>query len=87
MTLNFPNPSRSYDPIKRCVSFWGHESTFEIVFHVDEDALKIMSPQAQCDEASLLHVFDVNRVQIESVADNAYSLRRQSYHRLTACDF
>ena len=58
-------------------------STFEIVFHVGEEALKMMSPQAQCDEASLLHVFDVNRVQIERVADNAYSLRRQSYHRLS----
>ena len=52
------------------------ESTFEIVFHVGEDALKMMSPHVQCDEISLLHVFDVNRVQIESVADNAYSRRR-----------
>ena len=86
MTLNFFNPSRSYNPIKRSVSFWGYESRFEIAFHVGEDALKMMSAHVQCDEVSFLHVFDVNRVQIESVADNAYSRRRQSYHRLAASD-
>ena len=87
MALNFPNRSRSYDPIKRRVSFWGHVSTFEIVFHVDEDALQMMNPHVQRNEASLLHVFDVNRVQIERVAVHAYSRRRQSYLSLAASDF
>ena len=87
MTLNFLNPSRTYDPIRRSVGFWGHEATFEIVFHVEEDALKMMSPHVDDDEASLLHAFDANRVHIERVADNAYSRRRQSYHRLAASDF
>ncbi|SEC10764.1 Protein of unknown function [Rhizobiales bacterium GAS188] len=91
MTLHFPNASRNYDPVRRCVSFWGHDSTFEVAFHVDEDALQRIgqgiSPAAPGDEASLLHVFDANRARIERVAGQAYSRRRQNFHRLSASDF
>jgi hypothetical protein len=87
MGLSFPNASRSYDRVRRCVSFWGHEATFEIAFHMDEDALQRISPDTKQDEASLLHVFDANRVQIERVAGKAHSRRRQNYHRLSASDF
>ena len=47
----------------------------------------MMSPHVDDDEASLLHAFDANRVHIERVADNVYSRRRKSYHRLAASDF
>ncbi|VFU07525.1 conserved protein of unknown function [Methylocella tundrae] len=87
MTLHFPNASRSYDPVKRCVSFWGHESTFEIAFHLDEEALERISPEVRRNEASLLEAFDVNRVQIERAALSAYARRRQSFCHLTASDF
>jgi hypothetical protein len=87
MSLNFPNASRNYDPVRRCVSFWGHDSTFEVAFHVDEDALRRMSPEAPADEASLLHVFDANRARIERVAGQAYSRRRQNFLKLSASDF
>jgi Protein of unknown function (DUF1488) len=89
MTLQFPNASRNYDPARHCVCFWGHDSTFEISFSLDEEALGKISPYADRDETSLLHVFDVNRARIEEAASVAYSRsrQRQSYHRLSASDF
>jgi len=88
MTLHFPNASRSYDPTRHSVCFWGHDSTFEITFSLDEEALGKISPYAGRDEASLLHVFDVNRTRIEEAASVAYSRsqQRQNYHRLSASD-
>ena len=64
MTLHFPNASRIYNPTQHCVCFWGHNSAFEISFHLDEEALCKVSPYVDRNEASLLHVFDVNRVRI-----------------------
>jgi len=88
MSLHFPNASRNYDPARHCIRFWGHDSTFEISFYLDEDALVKISPYSERDEASLLHVFDVNRVRIEEAASATYSSsrQRQSYHRLSASD-
>jgi Protein of unknown function (DUF1488) len=86
MTLHFPNASRNYSPTRHCVCFWGHDAAFEVAFHLDEEALcKIY---ANRDEASLLHVFDVNRARIQETASVAYSRSRgpQSYHRLSASD-
>ena len=87
MSLSFPNASRSYDPTRHSVSFWGYDSAFEIAFHVGEDALQRVSPGAHGDEASLLRAFDANRARIELVAGRAYSRRRQNYLRLSAADF
>jgi hypothetical protein len=87
MTLHFPNASRTYNPTGHCVSFWGHDSAFEIAFHVDEGALQQISPDAGGDEASLLHAFDANRARIEKVAGKAYSRQRKNYLRLSASDF
>jgi len=44
MTLHFPNASRNYNPTQRCVCFWGHDSAFEVSFHLDEEALCKISP-------------------------------------------
>lgn len=87
MTLHFPNASRAYDPGRRCVSFWGHDSTFEIAFHVEAEALRRISPQAPLDEASLLRVFDGNRARIERAAGTAHARHRRSHHNLSASDF
>jgi hypothetical protein len=38
------------------------------------------------NEASLLHVFDVNRARIQESASVAYSRRQQNYYRLSALD-
>jgi Protein of unknown function (DUF1488) len=86
MTLHFPNASRHYNPTQRCVCFWGHDSTFEISFHLDEVALYKISPYVDRNEASLLHVFDVNRTRIQESASVAYSRQRQNYCRLSASD-
>ena len=48
---------------------------------MDEEALCKISPYVDRNEASLLHVFDVNRVRIQEAASVAYSRRRQNYHR------
>ena len=86
MTLHFPNASRHYNPTQRCVCFWGHDSAFEISFHLDEEALCKISPFVDRNEASLLHVFDVNRLRIQESASVAYSRQRQNYCRLSASD-
>jgi hypothetical protein len=88
MTLHFPNASRNYDPARHCVCFWGYDSTLEVSFHLDEDALFKISPFSERDEASMLHVFDVNLGRIQEAASVAYarSRQRQSYHRLSASD-
>jgi Protein of unknown function (DUF1488) len=77
VALHFPNASRYYNLTQRCVCFWGHDSAFEISFHLDEDALFRMSPHAERDEASLLHVFDVNSARIHETARVAYSQQLQ----------
>jgi hypothetical protein len=88
MTLHFPNISRNYDPSRHCVCFWGHDSTFEVSFHLDEAALIKISPYADRDEASLLRVFDVNRARIQDAASAAYahSRGRQNHYVLSASD-
>ncbi len=87
MALSFPNSSRSYDPSRRSVSFWGHDAWTEITFDVGEDALKHIDPHPHPDETTSLHAFDANRPQIEHAAGNAYAKRRQTYFRLQASDF
>lgn len=87
MTLNFPNQSRSYDPARDCVSFWGHESAFEVAFQIDIKALRGMSPDATGDEGSLLAAFDRNRAKIQHVASLAYARQRKTYVRLSSADF
>jgi Protein of unknown function (DUF1488) len=86
VALHFPNASRYYNLTQRCVCFWGHDSAFEISFHLDEDALFRMSPHAERDEASLLHVFDVNSARIHETARVAYSQQLQNYYRISASD-
>ena len=85
-TLGLLNASRNLRSDTALVLFWGHDSTFEVVFYLDEDAP--LSPYSDRDEASLQHVFDVNRVRIEEAASVTYlrSRPRQSYHRLSASD-
>ena len=56
--LNFPNQSRFFDPTRRAVRFWGHDSAMEWSFFVTEEALKRLQPKTERDEASLLLAFD-----------------------------
>ena len=87
MSLNFPNASRSYDATRRCVCFWGYDSTFEVPFYVDESALTKLSTPETIDEASSLQVFDENRSRIQQAAGTAYGRQRQKLYRLSAAEF
>jgi hypothetical protein len=44
MDLHFANPSRSYDPTRRAVRFWGYDRSMGLSFFVSEDALQWLEP-------------------------------------------
>jgi hypothetical protein len=85
--LKFPNASRSYDPTRHCVRFWGHDGALEISFFVTEDALLKLVPSAAPGEVSLLEAFDANRERIVRTALKAYEGRRKGSYELSGSDF
>ncbi|HEX3935992.1 MAG TPA: DUF1488 family protein [Xanthobacteraceae bacterium] len=85
--LNFPNRSRIFDPTRRAVRFWGHDSAMEWSFFVTEDALRRLQPNMERDEASLLLVFDANRAAIQAAATKAFKTGRKGSYELAAADF
>ena len=50
--LNFANPSRIFNPTRRAVRFWGHDSAMQWSFFVTEGALKRLQPNVERSEAS-----------------------------------
>jgi hypothetical protein len=87
MTINFPNPSRSYDATRRAVRFWGHDSAMEASFFVAEDALKRIQPDMRLDEAGLLGAFDSNRARIYAAAAKVYGRGHKGSYDLVSADF
>jgi hypothetical protein len=87
VVLNFPNQSRFFDPTRRAVRFWGHDSAMEWSFFVTEDALKRLQPKMARDEASLLLAFDANRAAIYAAAMKVYKRGRRGSYELLATDF
>jgi hypothetical protein len=85
--LNFPNRSRVFDPTRRAVRFWGHDSAMEWSFFVTEDALKLLEPSVERNEASLLLAFDTHRPAIHAAAMRAYERKRQGSYELAVADF
>jgi uncharacterized protein DUF1488 len=85
--LNFPNQSRVFDPTRRAVRFWGHDSAMEWSFFVTEDALRRLEPKLTQDEASLLRAFDANRDEIYAAAAKAFKRARKGSYELVATDF
>lgn len=85
--LNFPNQSRVFDPTRRAVRFWGHDSAMEWSFFVTEDALKRLQPNMGREVASLLLAFDANRDAIQAAATKAYKRERKGSYELAATDF
>jgi hypothetical protein len=86
MALNFPNPVRSFDPGRFCVSFWGSDASLEITFQVEIDALRKLKPGVGDSEAQMLEAFDQNREAILTAASTAYGRHKANYHRITAAD-
>jgi hypothetical protein len=85
--IEFPNHSRSYDRTRRAVRFWGHDSAIEASFFIDEDALKRIQPDAQCNESGFLTVFDSNRDLICAAAARVYVRGSRGSYDLVAANF
>jgi hypothetical protein len=85
--LNFPNRSRIFDPTRRAVRFWGHDSAMEWSFFVTEDALKRLQPDMDYNEPSLLLAFDTHRAAIYAAAMKAYKRQRKGSYELVVADF
>ena len=85
--LNFPNQSRFFDPSRRAIRFWGHDSAMEWSFSITEDALKRLEPDLRRDEADLLRAFDAHRSSIYAAAVKAYKRQRKGSYELAVADF
>ncbi len=87
VVLDFPNQSRFFDPTRRAVRFWGHDSAMEWSFFMTEGALKRLHPKMARDEASFLLAFDANRAAIYAAAMKVYKRGRKGSYELLATDF
>jgi len=85
--LNFPNVSRSYDPTRRSVRFWGHDGALEVSFFVEEAALVRIAPGTKHNEVAVLQCFDAHRDRILTVARTVYARRNKGAYTLLASDF
>jgi hypothetical protein len=87
MTLNFPNPTRSFDEKRNAVGFVGHVGVFEIRFFVEAGALADDASQGRdVSEAACLSAFDRLRANIHDAARAAYSQKRLNSYTLSAAD-
>lgn len=84
MALHFPNPSRHYNPVTRCVRFRGYDTVFEIAFDIEAEALEHFGAGAEIGEEALLRALDGNRDLIEAVACVLYLKSVDDPYRLTA---
>jgi hypothetical protein len=88
MSLNFPNPSRSYDPAKRRIRFWGHDSAIEVPFFLEERAIFVLAPRAKNTEDGILAAFDNARERIFEAAARIYAPgSHRSFYTLTGDHF
>jgi hypothetical protein len=85
--IDFPNHSRSYDPTRRAVRFWGHDSAIEASFFITEDALRRIQPDAHLDASGFLNVFDSNRDLICAAAAKMYVRGSRGSYDLVAANF
>ena len=85
--IDFPNHSCSYDPTRRAVRFWGHDSTIEASFFINEDALKRIQPDVHIDESGFLSAFDSNRDLICAAAAKVYVRGSRGSYDLVAANF
>lgn len=86
MALNFPNPVRILDAGRSCISFWGSDTSLEITFQIEIDALRKLGAATGEDEAQMLATFDSHRDAILNAAATAYGRCKGAYHRITAAD-
>jgi len=86
MSLNFPNSSRSFNPVRRSITFWASDRALEITFELDHSALNKLNGKAQTEE-EYLQAFDANRKLIEEAAGRAYKKDTVNFRILTKNSF
>ena len=89
MSISFPNATRSYDPVKGRVRFWGYDGAIEISFFVDENAVRKLYAISNCTEHEVLAAFDAVRKHIHLAAAKVYTRSRKGgyAYSLSASDF
>ena len=87
MGLHFANPSRSYDPTRHAVRFWGYDRSMEVSFFVAEDALLRLRPSVTSKDSDFLAAFDAHRDRIHEVAAKVYGRGQKGSYDLQATDF
>jgi uncharacterized protein DUF1488 len=85
--IDFPNHSRSFDPTRRVVRFWGHDSAIEAAFFISQDALTRIEPGVRLDECGLLNAFDANREKICAAAARVYVRGGRGWYDLGPANF
>ena len=87
MTLQFPNPIRSYNEAHHDITFWGHDTAMEITFVIEREALELMCKQKNLDESALCQTFDQHVELIQATAQRLYENHKACFYRLTSKDF
>ena len=87
MDLHFANPSRSYDPTRHAVRFWGYDRSMEVSFFVAEDALLGLRISTASRGSDFLQAFDEHRDRICKVAAKVYARGPKGSYDLQAKDF
>jgi hypothetical protein len=90
VTLEFPNPSRSFDEERNAVRFIGHDGMFEVRFFVEVEALAKSNAELRsktASEGAYLAAFDAARSAVLDVARKAYSRDRRNSLTLTVENF
>ena len=85
--IDFPNHSRSYDPTRLAVRFWGHDSAIEASFFIEVDGLARIQPDTRLDESGFLNAFDSNRDLICAAAARIYVRGSRGSYNLVAANF
>jgi hypothetical protein len=89
VTLEFPNPSRSFDEERNAVRFVGHDGMFEVPFFIEADALASTIGKGgglEAAEAGCLTAFDMARRTVYDIARKLYSRGRQGRYTITVAD-
>jgi len=87
MDLHFASPSRSYDPTRHAVRFWGYDRSMEVSFFVAEDALLWLRPSTASKDSDFLQAFDAHRDRICKIAAKGYARGPKGSYDLQAKNF
>ncbi len=88
MSIGFPNQSRSYDPDRHRIRFWGHDDALEVSFFLEESAIFKIAPRTGNAEAAILAAFDAARDRIMAAAAKVFSPSQpRAFYVLASGDF